>query len=245
MSFFFFLKGPSHKGTVSPAAQPEAPYCVAPFELIMFRGLLVIGGEGRGWLDSFVSCQPGSNLARAICLYPEEGWRLHSTAQQRSFSASQPVCLYLSLSLPLSPSRSLSLSLSLSFPLRSALRSASLHTAWPSTLFTLPAKWSLSGLSIWLISVILPAFLCKKLDNLIWPGKRRNGGFIVCVSLMFCHCNWLILSCSLYEGSQLCGIYSAVGTLTVYSLVLTGETQWAGVMCIRRTVSECLYFMDL
>lgn len=149
----------------------------------MFRGLVVIGGEGRCWLDSFVSCQPGSNLARAICLYPEEGWRLHSTAALvLSLPACQPVCLYLSLPLSLSRSLTYSLSLSLSFPLRSALRSASLHTAWPSTLFTLPAKWSLSGLSIWLISVILPAFLCKKLDNLIWPGKKRKEAY--CLSIV-------------------------------------------------------------
>lgn len=112
----FFLKGPPHKGTVSPAAQPAASYCVAPFELIMFRRLVVIGGEGRGWLDSFVSCQPGSNLVRAICLYPEEGWRLHSTAALvLSLSACQPARPYLSLSLLLTHTRSLSPSLSL-FP---------------------------------------------------------------------------------------------------------------------------------
>lgn len=178
--FFFPLRWAPHKGTVSPAAQPGAPYCVAPFELIMFRGWVVIGGGGRGWLGSFVSCQQGSNLVCAICLYPEEGWRLHSTAALvLSLPACQSVCVYRSLSLPRS------LSLSHSFPLGSVLRSASLHTAWPSSLFTLPAKWSLSGLSIWLISVILPAFSWKKRTwsfNLM--GKSRKGLLLpVCLLL--------------------------------------------------------------
>lgn len=192
----FFLKGPPHKGTVSPAAQPAASYCVAPFELIMFRRLVVIGGEGRGWLDSFVSCQPGSNLVRAICLYPEEGWRLHSTAALvLSLSACQPARPYLSLSLSYLLTLALSLPPSLSSPRCSTLRSASLHTAWPGTLFTLPAKWSLSGLSIWLISVILPAFLYEKTWQFNLKREKEKRSFIVCPLLTFCHCSWLILSC--------------------------------------------------
>lgn len=75
-----------------------------------------------------------------LCVYPEEGRRLHSTA---ALVLSLSACVRLSLSLALL----LSLFLSL-LPLGSVLRSASLHTAWPSSLFTLPAKWSLSGLSI-------------------------------------------------------------------------------------------------
>lgn len=140
----------------------------------MFRGLVVIGGEGRGWLDSFVSCQPGSNLARAICLYPEEGWRLDSTAAPRS----QP---------PRSLAHSCLLSLSLSSPRRSHLRSASLRTAWPGTLFTLPAKWSLSGLSIWLISLILPAFLCKRRKKL---SRRFNLTREKGRKEFYCLCRW-------------------------------------------------------
>lgn len=171
----FFLKGPPHKGTVSPAAQPAASYCVAPFELIMFRRLVVIGGEGRGWLDSFVSCQPGSNLVRAICLYPEEGWRLHSTAALvLSLSACQPAPLPLSLSLTYS--HSLSLSLPLSLPLAARL-SALLHSTPRGPALCLPCQ--LNGVCqvcqydwfLWFCQLSC----MKKLDNLIWRGKGRKG----------------------------------------------------------------------
>lgn len=60
--------------------------------------------------------------------------------------------------------------------------------------------------------------------------KRR---LIVCLPLMFYHCNWLILSCSLCE-EQLSGAYFAGETLTVYRLVLKGEVHEKQVIyCIR------------
>lgn len=40
-----FLKGPLTEALFH--LQPS-PYCVAPFEVVLFRGLVVIGGEGRG-----------------------------------------------------------------------------------------------------------------------------------------------------------------------------------------------------
>lgn len=97
------------------------------------------------WIVLYLVSQGATLCVQSVCILRKVG---DSTAQQRLFSASLPASLPTSLSLSYLLTLALSLPPSLSSPRCSTLRSASLHTAWPGTLFTLPAKWSLSGLSI-------------------------------------------------------------------------------------------------
>ena len=164
MAFFLsFFKGAPHKGTGSPAARPAAPYCVAHLNWLCLGGWLWLVEKGVvDWIVLYLVSQGATLRVQSVCIPRKAG---DATAQQRP-PACPPACLPRVLSL--SRARSLSLT----------LFSAPLHTARPSSLFILPAKWSLSGLSIWLILQFCQ-LSCVKLDNLIWPGNRNRGLFSI------------------------------------------------------------------
>ena len=72
------------------------------------------------WLLFYLVSKGATLCVQSVCILRKVG---DATAQRRLFSASQPV------SLPAF------IALSLSFPLGSVLRSASLHTAWLSSVY--------------------------------------------------------------------------------------------------------------
>lgn len=155
---FFFFKGAPHKGMVSPAARPEAPYCVGHLNWLCLGGWLWLVEKGVvDWIVFYLVSQGATLCVQSVCIPRKAG---DATAQQCP-PASLPAFLPLILSLSI------------------VLLSAPLHTARPRSLFTLPAKWSLSGLSIWLILQFCQ-LSCIKLDNVICPGKRWGLLSICC-----------------------------------------------------------------
>lgn len=81
----FFYRGPHTKPVFHLQPGLRVPIV---FELIMSRGLVVIGGEGRGWLDSFVSCQPGEQPC--VCNLSVSWGRLDTLQRHSASSARVP-----------------------------------------------------------------------------------------------------------------------------------------------------------
>lgn len=143
------------------------------------------------WIVLYLVSQGATLRVQSVCILRKVG---DSAAQQRLFSASLPSSLCASTS-PVSLSHSLPLSLSLA-----AALSALLHSTPRGPALCLPCQ--LNGVCqvcqydwfLWFCQLS-----CVKTWQFNLTREKEKRRLIVCVSLMFCHCNWLILPCSLQQ----------------------------------------------